>query len=207
MLGRAVAPSGLPSRRLGEFSPERVIAVLDQHGVEYLVVGGVAARAYGATRETKDFDCLVRRARDNLDRLAAAMRELHARLRVHGLSQAEAAQLPMQIDATTLNAMEISTWSTDAGDLDVLVDIPGRDGVRRQYEDLAARAHVLDYSGVSVRVAGLDDIIASKEWANRPKDRAALPELHELSDRARRPRPGDERPPSDSGRPIGDGDL
>jgi hypothetical protein len=38
-----------------------------------------------------------------------------------------------------------------------------------------------------VRVAGLGDIIASKEWANRPKDREALPELHELRDRAARP--------------------
>ncbi len=175
--------------------------------MDYLIVGGVAARAYGASRDTKDLDCLVRRARDNLDRLASAMRELHARLRVEGLSDAEAAQLPVQIDATTLNAMEISTWSTDAGDLDVLVDIPGRDGVRRQYEDLATRAHVLVYSGLSVRVAGLDDIIASKEWANRPKDRAALPELHALRDRSLRPEPGDERLPPDAGRANGDRDL
>ena len=70
--------------------------------------------------------------------------------------------------------------------------------MRRGYEDLVPSAHVLDYSGVSVRVAGLDDIIASKEWANRPKDRAALPELHELRDRWRRPRPGEERLPPDS---------
>ena len=74
----------------------------------------------GASRETKEFDCLVRRVRDNLDRLAAAMRELNARLRVQGLSEVEAAGLPLQIDALTLNALEISTWSTDAGDLDVL---------------------------------------------------------------------------------------
>lgn len=131
---------------MGEFSPERLVAALDRHGVEYLIVGGVAARAYGASRETKDFDCLVRRARENLDRLAAAMRDLNARLRVHGLSENEAADLPVQLDAVTLNAMEISAWSTDAGDLDVLVDIPGRDGVRREYDDLAVRAQVLDYS-------------------------------------------------------------
>lgn len=170
---------------LDDFSPERLVEVLDRHGVEYLIVGGIAARAYGATRETKDFDCLVRRARANLDRLAAAMRELNARLRVAGLSDAEAAQLPMQIDAVALNAIEISTWRTDAGDLDVLVDIPGRDGTRRRYEDLVANAHALDYAGIAVRLAGLADVIASKEWANRPKDREALPELYELRDRSR----------------------
>ena len=184
---------------MGDFSPERLVEALHRHGVEYLVVGGVAARAYGASRETKDFDCLVRRARDNLDRLAAAMRELHARLRVEGLSDAEATQLPVQIDALTLNAIEISTWRTDAGDLDVLVDIPGRDGSHRQYEDLASRAQVLEYGGMAVRVAGLDDIIASKEWANRPKDRAALPELRELRDRSCGTQADDDQPSPDSG--------
>jgi hypothetical protein len=74
------------------------------------VVGGVAAQVYGATRITKDFDCLSRRAEGNLSRLAAAMRELNARLHVEGLTDAEAALLPVRIDATSLKQMEISTW-------------------------------------------------------------------------------------------------
>jgi hypothetical protein len=41
----------------------------------------------------------------------------------------------------------------------------------------------LDAGGVSVLVASLDDVIRSKRWLNRDKDRAALPELLELSDR------------------------
>lgn len=191
---------------MGDLSVERLVEVFDRHGVEYLIVGGVAARAYGASRATKDFDCLVRRARENLDRLAAAMRELNARLRVEGLSDAEAAQLPMQIDAVALNAIEISTWRTDAGDLDVLVDIPGRDGRRRHYEDLADNAHALEYEGMAVRVAGLADIIASKEWANRPKDREALPELYELRDRARPSAPGGRDSPG-PGPALPDGGL
>lgn len=66
----------------------------------------------------------------------------------------------------------------------MLVDIPARDGERRMYEDLAGNSRPLDYAGIAVRVAGLSDIIASKEWANRPKDREALPELYDLRDRA-----------------------
>lgn len=202
MLGRTGSCQDHLSRSLTEFSPERLVEVLDRHGVEYLIVGGVAARAYGASRQTKDIDCLVRRTRANLDRLAAAMRELHARLRVEGLSDAEAALLPMQIDAVTLNAIEISTWRTDAGDLDVLVDIPGRNGERRLYEDLAADSRALHYEGIAVRVAGLSDIIASKEWVHRPKDLEALPELYELRDRAARsaddPRAAPESGTSDS---------
>jgi hypothetical protein len=59
----------------------RLIEVLNRHGVEYLIVGGAAAYAYGAKRPTEDIDCVVRRDRANLDRLVGALRELHARLR------------------------------------------------------------------------------------------------------------------------------
>lgn len=159
----------------------RLVEVLDRHGVEYLVVGGVAAIAYGAIRPTRDFDCLVRRLGGNLDRLGDAMRELGARLSVEGLSDAEAALLPVKLDAHTLSRLEISTWRTDAGDMDVLVDMPARDGRRLSYEDLTGGAQRIQSANLSIRVAGLADIIASKQWANRPKDRRALPELYELA--------------------------
>ena len=54
----------------------RLIEVLDRYEVEYLIVGGAAAYAYGAERPTDDADCVVRRERTNLDRLAGALREL-----------------------------------------------------------------------------------------------------------------------------------
>ncbi len=140
----------------------------------------VAAIAHGATRPTSDLDCVARRSGTNLDRLAAALRELNARLRVAGLSDEEAAALPTQLDRDTLGRMEISTWRTDAGDLDVLVDIPDRSGRRMRFDELISRAAVQDVHGRTVRIAALDDVIASKEWADRPKDRDALPELRAL---------------------------
>ena len=82
-----------------------------------------------------------------------------------------------------LGRMEISTWRTDAGDFDVLADIPTGDGRRLRYEDLASRAGVQQLHRVTVRIAALDDIIASKEWADRPKDHEALTELRRLADR------------------------
>ena len=91
---------------------DRLLTTLDHHQVDFLLVGGVAAIAYGATRPTADFDCLARRSGDNLTRLAAAMRELNARLRVDGLSDDEAAALPIRLDSDTLGRMEISTWRT-----------------------------------------------------------------------------------------------
>jgi len=159
----------------------RLLTTLDRHKVDYVLVGGVAAIAHGAMRPTTDLDCLARRSRENFGRLADAMRELNARLRVEGLADEDAARLPVQLDADTLGRMEISTWRTDAGDFDVLTDIPARDGHRLRYDDLIGRSEIQDVHGIAVRVAALEDVIASKEWADRPKDREALPELRDLA--------------------------
>lgn len=164
----------------------KLLEALERHGVEYLLVGGVAARGHGASRLTKDFDCLARRELSNLDRLAAAMRELRARLRSDKLTDEEAKALPIQLDGRTLAQYQISNWRTDAGDLDVLADIPARDGRRLSFEDLEDRAALVTGEHFSVRLASLGDIIASKEWANRPKDHAALPELREIAAREER---------------------
>lgn len=160
---------------------DRILDVLNRHGVDFLLVGGVAAIAYGARRPTIDLDCVTPRTEENLTRLAAALRSLNARLRVHGLSDEEAAALPTQLDAETLGRMEISTWRTDAGDLDVLSDIPNREGRRQRYADLVGQAHSRPVHGVVVQVVALSDLIESKEGANRPKDREALPELRRLA--------------------------
>lgn len=146
----------------------RITEVLGRFGVEYLVIGGVATQAYGAQRPTGDYDCLVRRSADNFDRLAAAMREAE-RPPPGRLSDEEAATLPVQLDGLTLSRSQISTWSTDAGHLDVLVDMVDRQGHRLRCEDLEGAAVELMVGGIQVRVADLEDIIASKEHAGRPR--------------------------------------
>lgn len=81
---------------VGAFDPDRILAALDTRGVEYVLVGGVAARAHGARRATGDIDCVPSTNAVNLERLAEALRELGARLRAAGMSDAEAKALPLQ---------------------------------------------------------------------------------------------------------------
>jgi hypothetical protein len=52
-----------------------------------------------------------------------------------------------------------------------------------RYDELIDRANLQDVHGIAVRVAALDDVIASKEWADGPKDREALVELRKLDRR------------------------
>jgi hypothetical protein len=164
------------------FDPARIIEVLERHGVDYVLVGGIAAQAHGATRTTNDLDCVPRSTIENLQRLAQAMRELGARLRLGGMSDDEASQLPVVLDADMLARLRVSTWVTDAGLFDVLMDIPARQGRRRGYDELADRSDRRETRGATIRVASLDDIIESKEVAARAKDHEALPELRALAE-------------------------
>ena len=82
---------------------------LERHDVEYVVVGGIGAQAYGAQRPTKDFDCLINRTAENLENVAAALRDLNARLRVQGLTDEESAALPLKLDGIAIGKLEIST--------------------------------------------------------------------------------------------------
>lgn len=94
----------------------------------------------------------------------------------------EARQLPVQLDAETLLSFGSSTWMTDAGPIDVLRELRDRDGRDVPFDVLRRRCEDQEIGGVVVHVAGLDDIIAAKEYAGRDKDHEALPELRELRD-------------------------
>jgi hypothetical protein len=76
--------------------------------------------------------------------------------------------------------MEISTWRTDAGDLDVLRDLRDSDGHLVGFDDLVGRSSPTSVGGVQIRLSALSDIVASKRFADRDKDREALPELERL---------------------------
>ena len=167
------------------FDPGRILVTLERHRVDYVLVGGLGARAHGALRPTSDIDCVPDGSPANLERLAAAMRELGARLRVGGMTDEDSRRLPVQLDATTLRAFGSSTWMTDAGPLDILRELRDRRGDDVPFATLRKRSIDQDIDGIIVHVAGLDDIIAAKEYADRHKDRDALPELRKLRDHTR----------------------
>lgn len=58
------------------FDPDRILTVLDHHGVDYVLVGGVAGRVHGAQRATADIDCVAATTQESLERLALALVEL-----------------------------------------------------------------------------------------------------------------------------------
>lgn len=152
-----------------------IIRVLARHDVDYVLVGGVAAGLHGATRATADFDLCPSYRVANLTRLVTALNELQARFR--GIWD----ELP-PVSVDSLRRMEIATWRTVAGDVDVLVAVPNAAGMMG-YDELRGRAMARTVADCDVLVASLADIIESKESARRAQYRAALDELHALAGR------------------------
>jgi hypothetical protein len=149
-----------------------IFQALARHGVDYVLVGGVAARLHGATRPTQDLDICVSYDTQNLIRLVAALNQLGAKFR--GIWD----ELP-PVSVESLRRMEIGTWRTPAGDLDVFIGIPDESGLMC-YETLLRKAVAREVAGCNVFVGCLEHIIASKQHAKRAHDRNAFPELEAL---------------------------
>lgn len=152
------------------YSPRPALRTLVEHGVDFIVVGGVAAGLLGSPMVTFDVDICYARDDQNLERLASALQALHARLR--GVDD----DVPFLLDAQTLKAGDCFTFVTDAGPLDILGTPSGSNG----YEEMVGAATEMNVGGFSVKVVSIDDLIRMKRAAGRPKDQRAIPELEAL---------------------------
>lgn len=154
------------------FTPERILAVLVEHGVDFVLIGGLAAVAHGSPLLTEDVDVTPEASEANLDRLARALRALDARVRHPDIPEG----LPFSCDATSLAAAIFWNLTTPHGDLDISFAPAGTSG----YPTLVVEATPFTFRGVTVQLASLADIVRSKAAADRPKDHRALPVLREL---------------------------
>jgi predicted nucleotidyltransferase len=159
-----------------EFQVERILATLTRHGVDFVVVGGIAATLLGSARDTFDLDICPAFDARNLDSLGKALGELNGRLR--GVDE----HVPFTLDGRTLRNVELLTLDTEAGPLDILMRPHG--GPR--YEELRRRAERKALGSFSVLVASIEDLIAMKEAAGRPKDLVVVEELEAIKRLRRR---------------------
>ena len=160
----------MSSRR---FDPVHILRRLQGHGVQFVLVGGLAAKAHGSPTLTVDIDICYARDRDNLERLAATLGELGTVLR--GAPR----ELPFHPDRRTLERGDTFTFTTDYGDLDILGTPSGTTG----FDELDANAVEAELDdGLVVRICALDDLIRMKRAAGRPKDRVELEILGALRD-------------------------
>lgn len=163
-----------------ELRADEIFGCLQRNGVGYVVIGGIAGILHGSPLVTFDVDICPEGSQANLEKLAAALREMGARIRTSDVP----AGLPFACAAAFLSRVELLNLVTSFGDLDLSFHPSGTGG----FDDLIARAQVMKVKGWDVRVAALEDVIRSKEVAARPKDQRSLPILRQLLEeiRARR---------------------
>lgn len=153
---------------------DRILEVLNRHGVDFVVIGGIAVLAHGNQRATLDLDLVASHTRENLRRLAAALDELNAEL-----AGTDAHLLPAdQTNPEHLANGANWTMHTDAGKVDFLSEVPGG----RPYGEIRDRSVEVDGYDPSFRIVGLDDLIRMKREAGRPKDLADIAALERPSE-------------------------
>lgn len=141
-----------------------ILRTLSDADVRFVVIGGLAAQVHGSPSLTLDVDVCFALDRDNLERLAGALADIAAVRR--GLPVGVTAP----IDMRALRAGDVFTLRTRFGDLDLLA----RPDPFFDHAALVEHAILAEILGVRVRVASLDDLMAMKRAAGRPKDRIEL---------------------------------
>jgi hypothetical protein len=151
---------------------ERIFAMLDDHDVEYVVIGGVAVQVHGHVRMTNDIDLIPSPAPVNLERLADALNDLGARVLNPGSEH-------LTVDAQMLPRVTLWQLATRHGDIDVLHEAPGA----APFAELRQRALLIRLGNLDIPIAGRDDLIQMKRARGRPIDLTDVAALTEAEHR------------------------
>jgi hypothetical protein len=130
---------------------QAVFASFESHGVEYVVIGGIAAVLHGVPRATFDLDVLIEASLENSRRIVEA-------LRAAGFGTAT------MITPEELLANEITIFQ-DRVRLDVQTSTPGLN-----FAEARSRRVSMEFQGQTFYVLSREDLIASKRAAGRQID-------------------------------------
>jgi hypothetical protein len=136
-----------------------IFRVLAERRVDYVLIGGIAVQTHGHVRMTNDADLIPSPEPANLARLADSLNALDARILNPGHEEDT-------IDAAMLRRATTWQFTTRAGGVDVMHEVPGGRG----FTDLRADALEVQLGDITVPVAGLEDLIRMKAARGRKID-------------------------------------
>jgi hypothetical protein len=133
--------------------------LLNEHQVDYLIIGGYAVGNYGYVRATADMDVWIAMRRDNAERLVNAFREF-------GLAT------PAMTPDVFLEPGQIIRMGVPPLQLEIHTTISGI-----EFDDAFGRRAIAEYDGVDALMISREDLFANKRASGRPKDVVDLSEL------------------------------
>ena len=161
------------------FDPLGALRTLIAYKVDFVLIGGLAARLHGSPTVTNDIDVCHDQPGTNLKRVAAALNEMEATVRLSDPSE----HVDVAIDERLLAATQNLTLTTEFGAFDLLARPAGTEG----YDDLVRDALIVKLErGLSVAIASIDDLIRMKGASGRPKDLIEVEVLTALQDETER---------------------
>lgn len=156
---------------------EAIVRALNEAGVRYIVVGGVAVNAHGYGRATYDLDLVIHLAAENIIRAFAALESIGYH-----------PQIPVKAEQFADEALRTS-WRNDNGMIvlkmwshrhrETPIDIFVTEPFDFEIEYAAVHRQELE-AGCHAPILQLETLLAMKRGAGRPKDLADIDELHLL---------------------------
>ena len=141
---------------------------LNEAGVEFILVGGVAAVAQGAPVTTFDLDIVHRQTDENVEKLIKFLNSI-------GAYQRRPDDKVIEPDEGDLKGKGHVLLTTRFGPLDVLAAIEKGRG----FEELLTDTVEIEFEGFKVFVLSLETIVALKRESKDPKDQYRLQIMEE----------------------------
>jgi hypothetical protein len=141
-----------------------LLSRLQQHNVEFVIIGGVCGVMHGVPLVTKDLDVCCRFTADNLRRIEAAVKDLHPYHRM------TANKLPLELTDSLCARLKNLYLQTDLGTLDCLGEVAGVG----DYEEALSRSVNFRLSYGQFHILNIDALIDAKQAAARPRDLEAV---------------------------------
>lgn len=153
-----------------------MLAALEQAGVDYVVVGGVAVVLHGHLRTTGDLDIVVRLSGDHARRAVEALTRLGMRPRLPVPAEDFADSTKRREWISTKGLTVFSFW--DPNDAAFFVDVFAEEPF--DFSAVHARAQRVQLSGTTAVVVAIEDLVAMKRAAGRPIDLDDVVHLEQL---------------------------
>ena len=151
----------------------KLLEVLLDNEIDFVLIGGFAAVVHGSTLVTQDIDICMSISDTSVEKLRAALKNFNPWHRMNKNAKLSFLEHPASLDG--LNNIYLQT---DLGILDVLSETRPA-GV---FEAIKERSIEIPLYGHKCRVISIDDLILVKESMNRPKDIQAVAELKRIKE-------------------------
>ena len=150
---------------------KKLLKVLLENEIDFVLIGGFAAVVHGSTLVTQDLDICSTMSVDNIEKLRSTLHDYNPIHRMNRKANLSFLEHPKSLDG--LNNIYLDT---DLGILDILSETqPAGD-----FQTIKKNSISIQIYGFKCNVISIDDLIKVKSSMKRPKDLQAVDELTKI---------------------------